>query len=63
MTEFFPMKQVATLLILFFCSVCAMAKLPVYIVAGQSNTDGRASIDEMPDEIRRYVPTAALKTS
>lgn len=31
-----------------------MGKVPVYIVAGQSNTDGRASIDEMPEDVRRY---------
>ncbi|MDE5871740.1 MAG: sialate O-acetylesterase, partial [Muribaculaceae bacterium] len=29
--------------------------IPVYIVAGQSNTDGRASMEEMPEEVRRYV--------
>lgn len=32
-----------------------MAKVPVYIVAGQSNADGRALIEDMPLEVRRYV--------
>lgn len=32
-----------------------MAGVPVYIVAGQSNADGRAPIKDMPLEVRRYV--------
>lgn len=32
-----------------------LAKVPVYIVAGQSNADGRALMDEMPPDICRYV--------
>ena len=31
------------------------AKVPVYIVAGQSNTDGRGSMTEMPEKVRKYV--------
>lgn len=31
------------------------AKVPVYIMAGQSNADGRALVSEMPEYIREYV--------
>lgn len=39
------------------CSQSLSAKVPVYIVAGQSNADGRAFIEEMPETVRRYAET------
>lgn len=49
------MRNLVSFLFILLCSFSIVAKIPVYIVAGQSNTDGRASMDEMPEEVQRYV--------
>lgn len=36
-------------------AIAASAKVPVYIMAGQSNADGRALVCEMPESIQDYV--------
>lgn len=36
-------------------AIAASAKIPVYIMAGQSNADGRALVCEMPESIQDYV--------
>ena len=53
--QFILMKQIGFISSFLFCCIFAAAKIPVYIVAAQSNTDGLASMDEMPEEVWRYV--------
>lgn len=49
------MKKLLISISLLLASITAGAKIPVYIVAGQSNADGRALVSEMPDAIQDYV--------
>lgn len=52
------MKTILKLIItILVCSQSLSAKVSVYIVAGQSNADGRAFIEEMPEAVRRYAET------
>lgn len=52
------MKTILALIITVLVgSQIVSAKVPVYIVAGQSNADGRAFIEEMPEAVRRYAET------
>ncbi len=56
-TKIFKMRiSLFTLLtVMIFSAQFITAKVPVYIVAGQSNADGRALMEEMPPEIHRYI--------
>ena len=51
------MKKIILSLIVIISALCASAKddnpTPVYLVAGQSNTDGRISNDELPQYIQQ----------
>lgn len=40
--QFILMKQIGFISSFLFCCIFAAAKIPVYIVAAQSNTDGLA---------------------
>lgn len=50
-------KILALITVVLTCSQLLSAKVPVYIVAGQSNADGRAFIEEMPEAVRHYAET------
>ena len=51
------MKKIILSLIVIISALCVSAKddnpTPVYLVAGQSNTDGRISNDELPQYIQQ----------
>lgn len=49
------MKKFLISVSLILASLLANAKIPVYIMAGQSNADGRALVSEMPTAIQDYV--------
>lgn len=49
------MKKILISVSLLLAAFGAGAKIPVYIMAGQSNADGRALVSEMPESIREYV--------
>lgn len=49
------MKKILISVSLILTSLSFSAKIPVYIMAGQSNADGRALVSEMPTAIQDYV--------
>lgn len=49
------MKKLLISISLILASLSANSKIPVYIMAGQSNADGRALVSEMPEGIQDYV--------
>lgn len=56
------MRIISTIILITTLISSLSAKVPVYIVAGQSNADGRASIEEMPYEIQQYVKNQGAKS-
>lgn len=49
------MKKFLISVSLALMSMNVSSKIPVYIMAGQSNADGRALVSEMPESIQNYV--------
>ena len=47
------MRKVLLSLSLFALSLAVRAQVPVVLVAGQSNTDGRVDNTELPEYIKR----------
>ena len=39
---------------LMWVTTISAQKVPVILTAGQSNTDGRVTLDDLPDELREY---------